>query len=1146
MSNLAEIEKKLSRMTKAQLIKKLAPFQQASDERASAECNAGETGGLFSAAMRASLDAFVVLEAKRDKDGQIVDFVVRHFNDQMASLVRYDLKQAIGSSWMELFPEDYEQGYFDRYINVMKSGEPLVEEIEPLSKRVCVGWIYHKIVPIKNGVAISARDITDRKLAEQRLKENEQRWQLAVEAIDEGLWDWDITGDNLFVSKRWAEIHGYAEAEIEPHIDFWKSLAHPSDRRRISRLMEEHLAGRSSSYVTEHRSRTKSGRWIWALCRGRVVERDEAGRPERMIGTVLDITERKKAEEKLQLGDRVVESSPDFISVVDSDYVYQRINPAYEKAFGKPAGEIVGRHVTSLLDDEFFRLTVKPQLDRALAGERVQYETCAEFPRAGRRFVDVTYAPLLSKSGKSLGVVATIRDITEKKKAERAVIASEAKYRNLIDGSIQGVLVHSGGIIRYANRAIAHMHGYSPEEMMGMSADMLIAPEDMDRIKEYQRQRKVGHFEMQGATRDGSTFWLFVSAREIVWNGKPARQITCIDISDRKRTEDALRRQAIVLEQMHEGVMVTDLDQRIVDANPALERFLGRTRQEILGHEPREYFGGNYSPDAVVDATTRQGQWQDEIGIRHKSGTMRDMEVSVTTLRGEGGQLTARVGVFRDITERKLAENALRESEAKFRNLIEGSIQGVMIHQDNIIVYANKAYAEIHGYDVEEMIGMDVDTRVMPEDLSAVRKYRAMDRVSVQEFRGLRRDGSVVWLAATARGIEWEDKPARQTTVVDVTELKRAEQALRRQAVVMGQINDAVLVTDLNRNITDCNKAAERLFGFSQHELLGHSPDIFVAVPEAYRRRIPGILRAVEETGRWTGEIEIRQKRGRILTCEIALAPLLDDSGRRVATIAIVRDITERKKAEEAARHHAEELSQVLRRNTMGEMTSALAHELNQPLASIANYCRGCLHRLKRGDAGGDDLIAALEKASQQAERAGAVIRQVGDFVRGAEPRKERIDINDVIRGIAPIATAESNQNKVRINLKLAEGLAPVYTQSIEIQHVILNLLRNGIEAVTQLAGGPRRVTVETCQRNKGKVQVEVRDNGLGIPADIRDRVFEPFYTTKPLGMGMGLAISRSIIERNGGTLNVTPNSPEGTIFRFELPVAISVRQNSV
>lgn len=722
-------------------------------------------------------------------------------------------------------------------------------------------------------------------------------------------------------------------------------------------------------------------------------------------------------------------------------------------------------------------------------------------------------------------------------RTDELFFASEAKFRKLIEGSILGVIIHGDGKILYCNQAIAEMHGFTPDEMVGTDPDLLVPPESLERIREYRAQGADGHYEIQALRRDGSLFWLIVSAREITWNGRPARQITCIDISERKKAEEALRLQSVVIEQMHEAVLVTDLERRIIDANPACERLMGRTREELIGHEPVDFFGAGYSPEQVIAATEEFGQWRGEMTLVDGSGKHREVEIVITPLCGDGDQLIARVGVFRDITERKRTENALRASEAKFRNLIDTSVQGVVIHQDGFIVYLNQAYAEIHGYKIDQLVGMEADKQIAPEELETVRALRKIDRVNIPEFRGMRRDGSVVWLAGTGCDIDWDGRPARQVTVVDISERKRAEQTLRRQAIVMAQINDSVVITDLDRRIIDCNKAAEEMVGLSRTEMIGKTPTMFFADPDAHAERFPHILKQLKKAGRWTGEFLYRKKDGRSVICDVNLTPLFDESGKRIATIAVRRDITERKRAEEAARQHSEELSQVLRRNTMGEMTSALAHELNQPLASIANYCRGSLHRLQSGDVKDKELISAIRKASEQAERAGAMIRQIGDFVRGAEPHKEHIDINEIVRDIVPIATAEANQNNVQIELDLAEGLAPVYTQAIEIQHVILNLLRNGIEAVIRGSEAIRRVTVKTSLNGTDAVEVNIHDTGAGLSHDIRDKVFEPFFTTKPRGMGMGLAISRSIVERNGGELRVLPEASNGTTFVFKLPI---------
>ena len=245
----------------------------------------------------------------------------------------------------------------------------------------------------------------------------------------------------------------------------------------------------------------------------------------------------------------------------------------------------------------------------------------------------------------------------------------------------------------------------------------------------------------------------------------------------------------------------------------------------------------------------------------------------------------------------------------------------------------------------------------------------------------------------------------------------------------------------------------------------------------------------------------------------------------------------ERNRVEQKARQHEAELAHMARLNIMGEMATGLAHELNQPLSAIVNYTHGCVRRLRqRGDSNAE-LLAVLEQVCTQAERAGEIIRRVRTFVRKQGPQRTRVDINALIREVASFIESDVNRDRIMLRFEPAEGLAPVIADKIQIEQVVLNLLRNAIDAMKSAASHRRELILRTEPRDNGTVEVSVSDSGIGIPADMVERVFEPFVSNKRDGMGMGLSISRSIIDTHGGRLWTEPRPGGGSVFRFTLPI---------
>jgi signal transduction histidine kinase len=243
----------------------------------------------------------------------------------------------------------------------------------------------------------------------------------------------------------------------------------------------------------------------------------------------------------------------------------------------------------------------------------------------------------------------------------------------------------------------------------------------------------------------------------------------------------------------------------------------------------------------------------------------------------------------------------------------------------------------------------------------------------------------------------------------------------------------------------------------------------------------------------------------------------------------------ERAEADIRASKHQAELAHAARLSTLGGMAAGLAHEINQPLSAIVSYARGCARRLRGGDLQPDALLDIVESIAAQALRAASVLRRIRDFVRHHELPRERVDLAHLVREAVRFADVEAQQLGVALRVEPSSTPLPVEVDVVQIEQVILNLVRNAFEATTSRLGGTREVTIRSLRTASG-VEVTVSDTGSGVPPELMGRLFEPFFTTKRDGLGLGLSISRSIVEAHGGRLWAEPNSPRGTIFHLELP----------
>jgi C4-dicarboxylate-specific signal transduction histidine kinase len=255
--------------------------------------------------------------------------------------------------------------------------------------------------------------------------------------------------------------------------------------------------------------------------------------------------------------------------------------------------------------------------------------------------------------------------------------------------------------------------------------------------------------------------------------------------------------------------------------------------------------------------------------------------------------------------------------------------------------------------------------------------------------------------------------------------------------------------------------------------------------------------------------------------------------------VCIIRNISDRKQAEERARQLQLELIHVARLSTMGEMASGIAHELNQPLTAIRNYAAACEESLRGLPAGvRDPVLEWVREIGDQANRAGEIIRRMRNLVSKRRPQRTRANVPEIIREVVGLFQSELRKRDIQIRLRLDEKLPPVEADPIQLQQVLLNLLRNAAEAFRPTPPTDFRITVRTRRRDGDQVEVSVADTGAGLSDEASEQAFEPFFTTKPDGMGIGLSISRSIIEAHGGRLWAESNPRGGSIFRFALPMA--------
>jgi PAS domain S-box-containing protein len=358
--------------------------------------------------------------------------------------------------------------------------------------------------------------------------------------------------------------------------------------------------------------------------------------------------------------------------------------------------------------------------------------------------------------------------------------------------------------------------------------------------------------------------------------------------------------------------------------------------------------------------------------------------------------------------------------------------------------------------------------------------------------------------------------------------------ALRGQARLLDLTHDTIFVRDMNDCITYWNRGAEELYGWRQEEALGKvSHQLMATVFPAPLEEIMAMLLRV---GRWEGELVHTKRDGTRVVVSSRWSLQRDARGRPVAVMETNNDITERNRAQDALRRIQAELAHVNRVMTLGELTASIAHEVNQPLAGIVTNGGACLRWLERKPPELDEARAALRSIISDGMRASEVIQRLRALSKKTELQKTRLDVNGVIEDVVRLVRRELLEQLASLRVELAPGLPPVLGDRVQLQQVILNLVMNGMEAMADVTARPRELVIRSRRHEAAQVLIEVEDAGSGIDPKYLDRLFSAFFTTKPDGMGMGLSISRSIIEAHGGRIWATRNAGAGATFHFTLP----------
>jgi len=548
-------------------------------------------------------------------------------------------------------------------------------------------------------------------------------------------------------------------------------------------------------------------------------------------------------------------------------------------------------------------------------------------------------------------------------------------------------------------------------------------------------------------------------------------------------------------------------------------------------------------------ALTQGTSLEAEARMRSVDGSCRWFLIRAVPLRDDQGRIIRWYGTNTDIEDLKRAEEEVQKQTAGLDELFEQAPEAVaVLSADDRIVRVNKEFTRMFSYEPDEVLGHPINDLIVPDVfVEGAREYthqlKTGHRVEVETIRR-RKDGTEVHVSLLAVPVTTASgaQVANYAIYRDITEQKRAEARLRESEVRFQAMADTAPVMIWTTG-TDglCNYFSKPWLEFTGRTMeqevgTGWTQGVH---PEDVPRCFDVFLPAFHARKPFRMEYRLRRADGEYRWVIESGIPRYTGQGEFAGYIGSNIDITDLKNAEqerERLRQAQADLAHINRVTTMGELTASLAHEIKQPISAAVTDARTCLRWLGRDEPNVSEAREAASRIIQDVTRASEIISRIRSLFKKEEPQRESVDVNEVIREMIALLRNEASRYSISVHAELTEDLPKVMADRVQLQQVFMNLMLNAIEAIndTNAAG---KLTIKSQRNHDGQLLISVRDTGKGLPPEQADKLFDAFFTTKPQGTGMGLSISRSIIESHGGRLCVAANSDCGATFHFTLPI---------
>lgn len=1144
----------------------------------------------FRALTENSSDAVVVLDA---------DGTVRYEGPSTGHIWGYKSGEQIGHNGFQFVHPDDIVTVAEAFAELLQN-PGISQQVEARMRHEDGSWRVLEAIgtnlldnPAVRGIVINSRDITERKRMEEELRLLSDAVKMTTESVVIA----DLKGRIVDINEAGLKMYGLddrADLVGKNPFDIIVPEDQPKALENMAKVIETGVVKDIEYHIKKKDGRKALIETSVSLIKGG--KRD----PKGIVAVARDITERRKAEERIKRSyeiqsvlNNLLRTSLTGISLDEQLQLFLEHIVSID-SFGLEA-----KGAIFLVEGEAGVLVLKAH--KGLA--KPLLSTCARVPfgrcLCGRAALsgEVQFAdrlderhencyegitqhghycvPILS-SGKVLGVINlyvgvghtrdemeegfliavsdVIAGIIERRRMEEELAKSEAKYRSLIETAGAGVTtIDLKGELVLVNEALCNILGYSQEELLGKNFADFLHPDDAAGILDWfsrglKGEREKPKLEFRAIHKEGHSIWCYSSPTAIVHEHNTIGFNAIIyDIAERKRMEEALRRSEeklrLYLDNSPDAIYIMDANAAFLYGNKTAEKFAGYLKEELIGKSFLEL--SLLSEEDLLKAArlfefslAGKPTGPDELELIRKDGSRVFVEISTYPSR-EGGKLEI-IGIARDITERRRAEEDLRLKS----NAIENAISAIaMSDMTGRITYVNKACMRLWGAsNYDELIGKPYWILLEPKEVgiaTEIARVMMEKHVWQGELTGRNKEGKELSVLVSS-GIVTDEKGNPIHTVssfVDITERIKAEEALRRSEeklrLMFESITDGIVVTNLNGVIIEANEGAAQIGGFGSREgILGRSAFELIA-PRHHEEAAVNMQKTLEQGSVTNMEYTLVRADGSEYPGELSAAVLEDASGNPVGFVGIIRDITERKRAEEEKKKMEEQLRLAGRLAAVGELAAGVAHELNNPLAAIQGYAQLLA---SSGDMEGHTK-KDIEVIYREALRASKITQNLLSFARRHEPEKNLISLNEVLEKTIELHAHQMKVNNIELEVELAPDLPKTMADFHQMQQVFVNLINNAEQAMVE-THGKGRLVIRT-QKTDGMIQVSFKDNGPGISEENMKRVFDPFFTTKEVGKGtgLGLSICYGIVEAHGGRIYARSKLGEGVTFVVELPI---------